>query len=67
MVFTWVPIIAMLLVRFAVRGRQLRNEALAARAELLEREQALARTRRSPRSAPASPASCTTSWPTTSA
>ena len=40
-VFTWVPIIAMLLVRFAVRGRQLKAEALAARAELLEREHAL--------------------------
>jgi signal transduction histidine kinase len=40
-VFTWVPIVAMLLVRFAVRGRQLKAEALAARAELLEREQAL--------------------------
>jgi signal transduction histidine kinase len=39
-VFTWIPITAMLLVRFAVRGRQLRAEALAARAELLEREQA---------------------------
>ena len=40
-VFTWIPITAMLLVRFAVRGRQLRNEALAARAEVLEREQAM--------------------------
>jgi signal transduction histidine kinase len=37
-VFTWVPITAMLLVRFAVRGRQLRNEALAARGALLARE-----------------------------
>jgi signal transduction histidine kinase len=40
-VFTWVPIVAMLLVRGAVRGRQLRAEALAARAELLEREHEL--------------------------
>jgi signal transduction histidine kinase len=37
--FTWVPILAMVLARGAVRGRQLQNEALAARAELLEREQ----------------------------
>jgi len=35
--FTIVPIVAMLLLRSAVRGRQLRAEALAARAELLER------------------------------
>ncbi len=40
-VFTWVPILAMVLVRGAVRGRQLQAEALAARAELLEREQAV--------------------------
>jgi signal transduction histidine kinase len=37
-VFTWVPILAMVLVRGAVRGRQLQAEALAARAALLERE-----------------------------
>ena len=66
-IFTWVPILAMVLVRGAVRGRQLRAEALAARAELLEREQELRATRRWPRSAPGSPASCTTSSPTTSA
>jgi signal transduction histidine kinase len=35
--FTVVPAVAMLLLRGAVRGRQLRAEALAARAELLER------------------------------
>ncbi len=35
--FTIVPVVAMLLLRGAVRGRQLRAEALAARAELLER------------------------------
>jgi signal transduction histidine kinase len=40
-VFTWVPVLVMVLVRGAVRGRQLRAEALAARAELLEREQAV--------------------------
>jgi signal transduction histidine kinase len=40
-VFTWVPILAMVLVRGAVRGRQLRADALAARAELLEREHEL--------------------------
>ena len=39
--FTVVPILAMVLVRGAVRGRQLRAEALAARAELLEREHEL--------------------------
>jgi signal transduction histidine kinase len=39
--FTWVPILAMVLARGAVRGRQLQTEALAARAELLEREQEL--------------------------
>jgi hypothetical protein len=54
-VFTWAPILAMVLVRGAVRGRQLRADALAAR------------TRRLPRNAPASRASCTTSWRTTSA
>ena len=35
--FTVVPIVIMVLLRGAVRGRQLRAEALAARAELLER------------------------------
>jgi signal transduction histidine kinase len=35
--FTVIPVGAMLLLRGAVRGRQLRAEALAARAELLER------------------------------
>jgi signal transduction histidine kinase len=35
--FTILPIVAMVLLRGAVRGRQLRAEALAARAELLER------------------------------
>jgi signal transduction histidine kinase len=40
-VFTWAPILAMVLVRGAVRGRQLRADALAARAELLEREHEL--------------------------
>jgi signal transduction histidine kinase len=39
--FTIVPIVAMLLVRRAVRDRQLRADTLAARAELLEREQEL--------------------------
>jgi signal transduction histidine kinase len=39
--FTWVPILAMVLARGAVRGRQLQTEALAARAELLERNQEL--------------------------
>jgi signal transduction histidine kinase len=39
--FTIVPAIAMYLVRRAVRDRQLRAEALAARAELLEREHEL--------------------------
>jgi signal transduction histidine kinase len=38
-VFTWAPILAMVLARGAVRGRQLQTEALAARAALLEREQ----------------------------
>ena len=40
-VFTWLPALAMVLVRGAVRGRQLRADALAARAELLEREHEL--------------------------
>jgi signal transduction histidine kinase len=40
-VFTWAPILAMVLVRGAVRGRELRADALAARAELLEREHEL--------------------------
>ena len=40
-IFTWVPILAMVLVRGAVRGRQLRADALAARAALLEREHEL--------------------------
>jgi len=40
-IFTWVPILAMVLARGAVRGRQLQAEALAARAELLERERDL--------------------------
>ena len=39
--FTGSPILAMVLVRGAVRGRQLRADALAARAELLEREHEL--------------------------
>jgi signal transduction histidine kinase len=39
--FTAIPGVAMLLCRRAVRDRQLRAEALAARAELLEREQQL--------------------------
>jgi signal transduction histidine kinase len=39
--FTVVPLVAMLIARRAVRDRQLRAEALAARAELLEREQEL--------------------------
>jgi signal transduction histidine kinase len=39
--FTVIPVVAMVLVRGAVRGRQLRAEALAARAELLEREHEL--------------------------
>ncbi|HEX6620388.1 MAG TPA: histidine kinase, partial [Solirubrobacteraceae bacterium] len=37
----WAPILAMVLVRGAVRGRELRADALAARAELLEREHEL--------------------------
>jgi signal transduction histidine kinase len=41
LIFTWVPALAMVLTRGAVRGRQLRAEALAARAELLEREHEL--------------------------
>jgi signal transduction histidine kinase len=41
LIFTWVPALAMVLVRGAVRGRELRADALAARAELLEREHAL--------------------------
>jgi signal transduction histidine kinase len=36
--FTVIPGVAMVLLRGAVRGRELRAEALAARAELLERE-----------------------------
>jgi signal transduction histidine kinase len=40
-IFTWAPILAMVLVRGAVRGRELRAGALAARAELLEREHEL--------------------------
>ena len=39
--FTLVPLVAMLIARRAVRDRQLRAEALAARADLLEREQEL--------------------------
>jgi signal transduction histidine kinase len=39
--FTVVPGVAMLIARRAVRDRELRAEALAARAELLEREQEL--------------------------
>jgi len=39
--FTVVPLVAMLIARRAVRDRQLRAEALAARAELLERERDL--------------------------
>jgi len=39
--FTVVPLVAMLIARRAVRDRQLRAEALEARAELLEREQEL--------------------------
>jgi signal transduction histidine kinase len=39
--FTVVPLVAMLIARRAVRDRQLRAEALAARADLLEREQEL--------------------------
>ena len=39
--FTVVPLVAMLIARRAVRDRQLRAETLAARAELLEREQEL--------------------------
>jgi signal transduction histidine kinase len=40
-IFTWAPILAMVLARGAVRGHQLQAEALAARAELLERERDL--------------------------
>ena len=40
-IFTWLPTLAMVLVRGAVRGRQLHADALAARAELLEREHEL--------------------------
>jgi signal transduction histidine kinase len=40
-IFTWLPTLAMVLVRGAVRGRELRADALAARAELLEREHEL--------------------------
>jgi signal transduction histidine kinase len=39
--FTVVPLVAMLIARRAVRDRELRAEALAARAALLEREQEL--------------------------
>ena len=39
--FTVIPIVGMLLARRAVRDRQLRADALAARAELLEREHEL--------------------------
>jgi signal transduction histidine kinase len=39
--FTVVPLVAMLIARRAVRDRQLKAEALEARAELLEREQQL--------------------------
>jgi signal transduction histidine kinase len=39
--FTVIPGVAMVLLRGAVRGRQLRAEGLAARAELLEREHEL--------------------------
>ena len=39
--FTVIPIVAMLLARAAIRGRQQRADTLAARAELLEREQHL--------------------------
>jgi signal transduction histidine kinase len=39
--FVWIPAVIMFLVRKAVRERQLRTEALAARAELLEREREL--------------------------
>jgi len=39
--FTVVPLVAMLIARRAVRDRQLRAEALAARADLLERENEL--------------------------
>lgn len=39
--FVWIPAVIMFLVRKAVRERQLRAEALAARAELLEREREL--------------------------
>jgi len=41
LIFTWVPALAMVLARGAVRGRQLHAEALAARADLLERERDL--------------------------
>jgi signal transduction histidine kinase len=40
-IFTWLPTLVMVLVRGAVRGRELRADALAARAELLEREHEL--------------------------
>jgi signal transduction histidine kinase len=39
--FTWIPAVVMFLVRRVVRDRQLRAEALAAQAELLERQQEL--------------------------
>jgi signal transduction histidine kinase len=39
--FTIIPIVAMLLLRRAIRDRQLRADTLAARAELLEREHEL--------------------------
>lgn len=39
--FTWIPALVMFLVRRVVRDRQLRAEALAAQAELLERQREL--------------------------
>jgi signal transduction histidine kinase len=39
--FTWIPALVMFLVRRLVRDRQLRAEALAAQAELLERQREL--------------------------
>jgi len=41
LLFTWIPVLAMVLVRGAVRGRQMQADALAARAALLEREHEL--------------------------
>ncbi len=49
--FTVVPGLAMLITRRAVRDRELRAEALAARAELLERERSCTRARPWPPSA----------------